>query len=163
MTDDHIKISLPDVSVKTYHKGVTGLEIATSISEGLARNVLAAKVGEEVWDATRPILHDASVQLLTWNDKEGKSTFWHSSAHLMAEALESLFPGVKFGIGPAIDSGFYYDVDFGDQEFDPLNDIPRIEEKMMELARQKNDYKREEISKSAAIDFFTKKGDVYKI
>lgn len=161
--DDRIKITLPDGSVKEFHKGVTGLEIASSISEGLARNVLAAKVNEETWDATRPINNDANVQLLTWNDREGKSTFWHSSAHLMAEALEALFPGIKFGIGPAIESGFYYDVDFGDREFDPLTDLPRIEAKMMELARQKNEYKRSEVDKTSAISYFKNKGDEYKL
>jgi len=163
MSEKQIKITLPDGTVKEYPKGVTGIDVAGSISEGLARNVLAAKVNGEVWDATRPVDRDATLQLLTWNDKEGKSTFWHSSAHLMAEALESLFPGVKFGIGPAIETGFYYDVDFGDQEFDPLKDIPRLENKMLELAREKNQYKREEIDKKSAIKYFTEKGDEYKI
>jgi threonyl-tRNA synthetase len=111
---NQIKITLPDGSVKEYEKGTTGLQIAASISEGLARNVLAAKVNGEVWDATRAIEEDSTLQLLTWNDLEGKNTFWHSSAHLMAEALEALYPGTKFGIGPAIETGFYYDVDFGD-------------------------------------------------
>src|SRR5687768_4872887 len=108
-----IKITLPDGAVREYEKGTTALQIAQSISEGLARNVLSAKVNGEVWDANRPINSDSSLQLLTWNDTDGKSTMWHSSAHLMAEALESLYPGVKFGIGPAIENGFYYDVDLG--------------------------------------------------
>src|SRR5262245_4168980 len=112
-----IKITLPDGTVKEFPKGVTGHEIAMSISEGLARNVLAAKVNDEVVESSRPINADARVTLLTWNDKEGKSTFWHSSAHLMAEALEALYPGIKFGIGPPIENGFYYDVDFGGKEF----------------------------------------------
>src|SRR5947207_3232204 len=112
-----IKITLPDGSVREYQEGVSSLDIALSISEGLARNVLAAKVNDEVVDASRPITKDSKVTLLTWNDKEGKSTFWHSSAHLMAEALEALYPGTKFGIGPAIENGFYYDVDFGGKEF----------------------------------------------
>src|SRR5690606_20240434 len=123
-----------------------GLDVAKSISEGLARNVLAAKVDNEVWDATRPIFKDAKVKLLTWNDPEGKSTFWHSSAHLMAEALEALYPGIKFGIGPAIENGFYYDVDFGDRSFSQ-EEFKAIEDKMVELARQKNQYSREEVSK----------------
>ncbi len=163
MSDKQIKITLPDGTVKEYPSGVTGMDIAMSISEGLARNVLAAKVNGEVWDASRKITDDATVQLLTWNDKDGKSTFWHSSAHLMAEALESLFPGIKFGIGPAIDTGFYYDVDFGDQEFDPLNDIPRLENKMIELAREKSEYQRQEIDKKSAIEYFKEKGDEYKL
>src|ERR1700744_2589307 len=116
-----ITITLPDGSVRKYDKGTTSMQIALSISEGLARNVLAAKVNGEVWDASRSIETDATVQLLTWNDKEGKATYWHSSAHLMAEALEALFPGTKFGIGPALDNGFYYDVDFGGKEFSQEN------------------------------------------
>jgi len=157
-----INITLPDGSVKKYSKGITGHEIALSISEGLARNVLAAKVNGEVWDSTRPINEDAVVQLLTWNDDEGKSTFWHSSAHLMAEALEALYPGIKFGIGPPVDTGFYYDVDFGDNEFDSA-DLVKVEQKMVELAREKNEYQREEISKKDAVAYFKDKGDEYKL
>ncbi len=157
-----LHIILPDGSVKEYPKGVTGLEIAQGISEGLARNVLAVKVNDEIWDATRPIQADASIRLLTWNDDEGKAAFWHSSAHLMAEALEALFPGVKFGIGPAIDGGFYYDVDLGDYVLKP-EDLERIEQKMLELARQGNIYQREAIAKADAIDYFSKKGDEYKL
>lgn len=157
-----IKITLPDGSVKEFEDGVTGLDVAMSISEGLARNVLAAKVNGEVWDATRPIDQDATVQLLTWNDDDGKSAFWHSSAHLLAEALEELYPGVKFGIGPPIDNGFYYDVDLGEQDFGE-DDLEKVEQKMLELAREKNEYKRSEISKSEALDFYQKKGDEYKI
>lgn len=157
-----IKITLPDGSVRSYEPGITGLDIALSISEGLARNVLAAKVNGEVWDASRPITTDAAVVLLTWNDEEGKSTFWHSSAHLMAEALEALYPGVKLGIGPAIEKGFYYDVDFGEQSFS-AEDLPKIEAKMLELARQKNDYVRSAVSKADALDYFTRKGDPYKV
>ena len=162
MSNEIIKITLPDGSVKEYPKNVTGLDIALSISEGLARNVLAAKVNGEVWDATREITENSSVQLLTWKDKDGKSTFWHSSAHLMAEALETLYPGIKFGIGPSIDQGFYYDVDFGDQEFDSVH-LENIENKMLELAREKQVYKREKISKEDAISFFSDKGDEYKL
>ena len=157
-----IHITLPDGSVKDYPKGTTGLEVATGISEGLARNVLAAKVNGEVRDAQRPIQEDATVQLLTWNDLEGKATFWHSSAHLLAEALEALYPGVKLGIGPSIENGFYYDVDFGDKEFTAEN-LVEVEKKMTELAREKSPYTRSEISKKDAEDYFTKKGDEYKL
>ena len=157
-----IKITLPDGSVKEFDKGVTGLDIAMSISEGLARNVLAAKVNGEVWDATRPIETDASVTLLTWNDLEGKSTFWHSSAHLLAEALESVYPGVKFGIGPPIENGFYYDVDLGERSIGE-EDLQDVEKKMLELARSKEEFRRKNISKKEALDYFTKKGDEYKL
>lgn len=157
-----IKITLPDGSVREYAKGSTSLDVAMSISEGLARNVLGAKVDGEVWDATRPINTDARVQLLTWNDESGKSTFWHSSAHLLAEALEALYPGVKLGIGPAIEVGFYYDVDFGDREFSS-DEFVTIEQKMLELARQKNEFLREDISKAEAVSYFTEKGDQYKL
>jgi threonyl-tRNA synthetase len=162
MSNQQVKITLPDGSVREYEKGVSGLQIAVSISEGLARNVLAAKVNGEVWDASRPILQDSSVQLLTWNDKEGKSTFWHSSAHLMAEALESLYPGIKFGIGPPIENGFYYDVDFGDKPLEGA-ELEQIENKMLELARQKNDYIRKDVAKKDAIAYFKEKGDEYKL
>lgn len=157
-----INITLPDSSVKQFEEGVTGLEVAKSISEGLARNVLAAKVNGEVWDATRPIRNDAKVQLLTWNDKEGKATMWHSSAHLMAEAIEALYPGAKFGIGPDIENGFYYDVDTGDRVITDA-DLPKIEQKMKELARQKHEFKRRDVSKQEALDYFGKKGDEYKL
>jgi threonyl-tRNA synthetase len=162
MSDQQIKITLPDGSVREYEKGISGYQIALSISEGLARNVLAAKVNEEVWDATRPIDTDASVQLLTWSDTEGKSTFWHSSAHLMAEALEALYPGVKLGIGPSIERGFYYDVDFGDKSLDG-SELEAIENKMIELARTKSEYIRKEVSKSDAVAYFTDKADPYKL
>lgn len=162
MSDELIKITLPDGSVKEYKSGITGMEIALSISEGLARNVLAAKVNGNVWDASRPIIENSSVQLLTWNDEEGKSTFWHSSAHLMAEALEALYPGTKFGIGPPVETGFYYDVDFGDAMFDAA-DLEKVESKMLELARLKNEFIRQDITKKDAIDYFRKKGDEYKL
>lgn len=157
-----IKITLPDGTVKEYQKGTTGLQIAASISEGLARNVLAAKVNGQVWDASRAIREDSKVQLLTWNDLEGKNTFWHSSAHLLAEALEALHPGIKFGIGPPIETGFYYDVDFGDKTLDG-SELESIEKKMIELAREKNEYIRSDISKKDAIEYFQKKGDEYKL
>jgi len=157
-----INITLPDGSVRQYAQGTTAMDIAQSISEGLARNVLAAEVNGEVWDASRPIEQDASVRLLTWSDREGKSTFWHSSAHLMAEALEALYPGIKFGIGPAIETGFYYDVDFGDREFSS-DDFKQIEDKMVELARTKSAYVRKPVGKAEAEAYFTAKGDEYKL
>src|SRR6201985_3396348 len=157
-----INITLPDGSVRQYDKGTTSMQIAMSISEGLARNVLAAEVDGQVWDASRPIEHDAKVKLLTWNDVQGKATFWHSSAHLMAEALEALYPGTKFGIGPAIETGFYYDVDFGDREFSS-DEFKKIEEKMIELAKTKEEFVRKPVSKADAIAYFTEKGDEYKL
>src|SRR5579859_7928198 len=157
-----INITLPDGSVRQYEKGTTSMQIAMSISEGLARNVLAAEVDGQVWDANRPIDQDAHVKLLTWNDTNGKSTFWHSSAHLMAEALEALYPGTKFGIGPAIETGFYYDVDFGDREFSS-DDFKQIEDKMLELAKAREEYIRKPVSKAEAVDYFTNKGDEYKL
>jgi threonyl-tRNA synthetase len=157
-----IKITLPDGSVREYTEDTSAMEIAASISEGLARNVLAAKVNGEVWDATRPIKADASLKLLTWNDEEGKAAMWHSSAHVMAEALEEIFPGIKFGIGPPIENGFYYDVDLGERTISS-EDFKNIENKMLELARKKNTFLREEISKAEAVNFFTEKGDEYKL
>ncbi|HQU95412.1 MAG TPA: threonine--tRNA ligase [Saprospiraceae bacterium] len=157
-----INITLPDGTVKQFPKGTTSMEVAMSISMGLAQNVLSAKVNGEVWDASRPINQDATLQLLTWNDTDGKATFWHSSAHLMAEALESLYPGVKFGIGPAIETGFYYDIDTGDKTIG-LADLEAIEKKMSELASQKNEYTRTEVSKADAFKYFTEKGDQYKL
>jgi threonyl-tRNA synthetase len=157
-----INITLPDGSVRQYEQGVTSMDVALSISEGLARNVLASSVNGEIWDAARPILNDANVKLFTWNDKEGKATYWHSSAHLMAEALECLYPGIKFGIGPAIDNGYYYDVDTGDVVLTPA-DLPKIEEKILELAKLKSQYVRKEVSKTDAIAYFTEKADEYKL
>jgi len=162
MSQELINITLPDGSVRQYAKGTTGLEIARSISEGLARNVLAAKVNGQVWDATRPIDTNAEVQLLTWTDQDGKQTFWHSSAHLLAEALEELYPGIKLGIGPPIDDGFYYDIDFGKHEFSG-DDLPAIEAKMKALAKQKNAFTRKDISKADAVAYYTDKGDEYKL
>ncbi|KAA0993094.1 threonine--tRNA ligase [Dyadobacter aurulentus] len=160
--ESQVKITLPDGSERFYPKGVTALEIALSISEGLARNVIAAKVNNEVWDPTRQITQDSLVKLLTWNDEDGKATFWHSSAHLLAEALEALYPGIKFGTGPSLEKGFYYDVDLGEQSISQ-DDFPKIEAKMLELARQKNEYVRKPISKADAIELFTQKGDQYKL
>lgn len=157
-----IKITLPDGSVREYEKGTSAHQIALSISEGLARNVLAAVVDGEVWDASRPIEHDASLKLLTWNDADGKSTFWHSSAHLLAEALEALYPGTKFGIGPAIETGFYYDVDFGEHQISS-DDFKKIEDKIIELAKTKSEYSRKSVSKAEALKYFEEKGDEYKL
>ncbi len=157
-----VKISFPDGNVREFPQSVKGSEIASSISEGLARNALAIEVNGEVWDLSRPISKDSSIKILTWNDTTGKSTFWHSSAHVMAEALEALYPGVKFGIGPPIANGFYYDIDlngkpFGDEE------LAAVEKKMIELAKASNQYVREDVSKADALKYFQEKGDQYKI
>jgi threonyl-tRNA synthetase len=157
-----INITLPDGSIKQVESGTTAMDIAMEISEGLARNVLSASVNGEVWDANRPITTDSSLTLHTWNDKQGKMSFWHSSAHIMAEALEALYPGVKLGIGPAIDNGFYYDIDLGDRVLSS-DEFPKIEQKMKELASQKMSFDRKDISKKDAIAYFTEKGDEYKL
>ena len=156
-----INITFPDKSVRQYEAGVTPLDIAKSISEGLARNVLSAKVNGVMWDAMRPVNEDAEIQLFTWNDPEGKATVWHSSAHLMAEAIEQLYTGVKFGIGPSIENGFYYDVDFGTNVITE-EDLAKIEKRMMELASQKQAFERVDVSKAEALAHFTEKGDEYK-
>ncbi len=157
-----IKITLPDKSVKTFPKGTTAHEVAASISEGLARNIIAAKINGKVCDTALPINEDAELTLLKWDDKEGKSVFWHSSAHLMAEALESLYPGVKFGIGPAIDNGFYYDIDLGENKFSS-DDFAKLESKMLELAKKDSKFIRKEIAKDQAINYFNDKADPYKL
>lgn len=157
-----VKITLPDSSVREYPQGVKGIEIAQSISEGLARNALAIEVNGEIWDLSRPIISDASIKIFTWNDKGGKYAFWHSSAHLFAEALEALYPGVKFGIGPPIENGFYYDVDLGDRPFGD-EELAAVEKKMVELAKVNNVFVRRDVSKKEAVDYFTKKGDEYKL
>src|SRR6201986_545947 len=157
-----INITLPDGSVRQYDKGITSMQIAMSISEGLARNVLAAEVDGQVWDANRAIEKDSHVKLLTWNDGSGKSTFWHSSAHLMAEALEALYPGTKFGIGPAIETGFTHKFFFGDRDFSS-DDFKQIEDKILELARTKEEFVRKPVSKADATAYFTEKGDEYKL
>ncbi|HAW72855.1 MAG TPA: threonine--tRNA ligase, partial [Flavobacteriales bacterium] len=157
-----INITLPDGSTRKVESGTTAHDIALEISEGLARNVLAAEVNGEVWDPQREIHSDASLKLLTWNDDAGKNTMWHSSAHLLAEALEALYPGVKFWVGPPIEHGFYYDVDFGDQTFTD-KDFAAVEQKMLELAKAKNPFIRKEISKADAIALFEAKGDEYKL
>lgn len=157
-----VKITLPDGSAREYPKGVKGIEIAQSISEGLARNALSIEVNGEIWDLSRPIDSDSAIKIFTWNDKGGKYAFWHSSAHLFAEALEALYPGVKFGIGPPIENGFYYDVDLGDKPFGD-EELVAVEKKMIELARTNNAFVRSNVSKKEAIEYFTKKGDEYKL
>ncbi len=157
-----MKITFPDKNVREYPDGTTALDIAKSISEGLARNVLSAKVNGVVQDATRPIKNDSTLELLTWDSSDGKATMWHSSAHVMAEALESFFPGVKFWVGPPVDNGFYYDVDLGEHKISS-EDFPKIEKKMLELARQNNHFVRSEMSKQDAITYFKDKGDEYKL
>ena len=157
-----INIQFPDGAVRQYEAGISADGIAKSISEGLARKVLAASVNGEVWDSTRPITVDATLQLLTWDDDAGKNTFWHSSAHLMAEAVEAIYPGVKFWVGPALDKGFYYDIDLGDRHLIE-DDLIAIERKMNELAKQANTFNRKEISKADAIAYFTERNDPYKL
>ncbi len=157
-----INIQFPDGAVRQYEKGTSALDIAKSISEGLARKILAATVNGQVVDATRPIYEDATLKLLTWDDSDGKNTFWHSSAHLMAEAVESMFPGVKFWVGPALDRGFYYDMDLGGKQITE-DDLRILEKKMNELAKQNNSYQRKEISKADAVKYFEEKGDEYKL
>jgi len=157
-----INVTLPDGSVRSYDQGATAMDVAKSISEGLARNVLSAKVNGEVRDANRPVPGDCTLALLTWNDPEGKATMWHSSAHVMAEAVEALYPGAKFGIGPPIENGFYYDIDFGDRSVGE-HDFAAIEAKFKELAGRKELFERTEISKADAIKYFKEKGDEYKL
>jgi threonyl-tRNA synthetase len=157
-----ISITFPDGAVKQYEQGVSSMDIAKSISEGLARKILVAEVNGEVWDLTRPIKEDASVKFLKWEDEKGKSTFWHSSAHLMAEAVEDTFPGVKFWVGPPIEKGFYYDIDLGENVITE-SDLEKLEKKMNELSKQNNPYLRKEISKKDAIQYFEEKGDDYKL
>jgi threonyl-tRNA synthetase len=157
-----IKISFPDGAVREYENGTSALDIAKSISEGLARKILAASVNGQVWDLSRPIYEDATIKLLSWDDAEGKNTFWHSSAHLMAEAVETMFPGVKFWVGPPLEKGFYYDMDLGDKKMNE-EDLAILEKKMQELAKQSNAYQRKEISKQDAVAYFSEKGDEYKL
>ncbi|HHU25572.1 MAG TPA: threonine--tRNA ligase [Bacteroidales bacterium] len=158
-----INITFPDGTVREYEKGVTGLDIARGISQRLAREALAASVDGETWDLTRPIENDAEVKLLTWDDEEGKHAYWHSSAHLMAEALQELYPGIKFGIGPAIENGFYYDVDPGEGVTIREADFPVIEKKMLELIAAKEDIKRQNVTKQEAIELFSSRGEHYKV
>ena len=162
MTSDSINVQLPDGSQRTYPLGTTALDVARSLSEGLARQVLAAEVNGEVWDLQRSLPETARLRLLKWEEPGARSTFWHSSAHLLAEALESLYPGIRLGIGPAIEQGFYYDIDFGDHSFSS-DDFPKVEKKMLELASQSSVFQRREVSKSEAVAYFEEKGDPYKL
>ena len=157
-----VQIQFPDGAVRSFEKGITALGIAKSISEGLAKKVLAASINGEVWDATRPIHQDTALKLLTWDDADGKNTFWHSSAHLLAEAVELQFPGAKFWVGPALEKGFYYDIDLGGKTIKE-EDVVLLEQKMNELAKKANDYIRKEMSKPEAVAYFTEKGDEYKL
>ncbi len=157
-----IKITFPDQSVREFQEGVTGMDIAKSLSNSLAKKVLAAEVNGEIWEATRPIQKDCSLKLLTWDDKNGKAAFWHSSAHILAEAIQFYYPDAKFTIGPSIDNGFYYDIDFGDHSF-TADEIPKIEKKMAELAAQDNPFKLYPVSKAEALEYYRKKGNEYKI
>jgi threonyl-tRNA synthetase len=158
-----LHITLPDGSVRQVEPGTTGYDLAASISEGLARNALAVKVNGEIRDLHRPFTEDATLEILTWNDAGGKAAYWHSSAHLMAEALEALYPGVKLAIGPAIENGFYYDVDLGEGRTISSDDFPAIEKKMLELAKNKSKFERREVPKAEAITYFTEKQDPYKL
>ena len=157
-----INIRFPDGSIREYESGISGLDVAKSISEGLARNVLAAKINGEVKDLSTPLTTDASINFLKWDDAEGKNTFWHSSAHLMAEAVQSLFPEVKFWVGPPVEKGFYYDVDLGDNKLTE-EDLGKLEKKMNELARQNEVFERKMVPKEEAVQYFTTKGDEYKL
>jgi threonyl-tRNA synthetase len=158
-----IKITFPDNNVREYQEGITGLDIAKSLSNSLAKEIVSVSINDEIWDASRPITTDASIKLHKFDDKEGKHAFWHSSAHLMAEAIEVLYPGTKFGIGPAIENGFYYDIDPGNDVVISESDLPKIESKMKELASQKNQYNRETITKDEVLKKFKEKGDEYKV
>lgn len=158
-----VKIKFPDGNVKEFESGITGLDIAKSISPKLAKEVLAVSVNGETWDLTRPITHDANIKLFTWDDEEGKHAFWHSSAHLMAEALQELYPGTKFGIGPAIENGFYYDIEPGGGVVLTDKDLEAIEKKMLELARQKEEFRRIDVGKKEALEHFAGLGEVYKV
>ena len=157
-----ITITFPDGSSKPFEQGTTGMQIAESISRGLAKNALSFSVNGEVWDLQRPITIDAAIKIFTWNDAEGKDTYWHSSAHLMAEAIEALFPGTKFGIGPSIENGFYYDIDMGDHSLTQA-DLQAIETKMVELSKRDVPYERSEVKWEDAVAYFTKKNDPYKL
>lgn len=162
MMSEQIKIALPDGTIKERPAGITAGDIAMEISEGLFRNALAAKVNDALFELNRPITTDAQVQILTWRDEEGKQAFWHSSAHLLAEALEALYPGIKLGIGPAIDTGFYYDIDFGDYEF-TAEHLPAVEQKMAELAKTKSEFVLRPVPKEEAVAYYSQKGDPYKL
>ena len=162
MTSDSINVQLPDGSQRTYPLGTTALDVARSLSEGLARQVLAAEVNGEVWDLERSLPETARLRLLKWDEPGARSTFWHSSAHLLAEALEALYPGIRLGIGPAIEQGFYYDIDFGDHAFSS-DDFSKVGKKMLELASRSSAFQRREVPKAEAVAYFEGKGDPYKL
>ena len=162
MASNLIEITLPDGSSRTYNKGITGIEIAESISSGLARVALSITVNGEQWDLNRPIFSDSVIAIHTWDSEEGKNTFWHSSAHILAEAVQNLYPNAKFGIGPPIETGFYYDIDFGDTQI-TQDDLVAIENKFLEVARTKSTFRRQDISKSDALTFYSEKNNEYKI
>ena len=157
-----VNIQFPDGAVRSFEKGITPMQIAKGISEGLAKKVIASSINGQVKDASTPINADASLKLITWDDADGRSTFWHSSAHLLAEAVEATFPGVKFWVGPAVDRGFYYDMDLGDKTISE-DELAQLEKKMAELAKKNSLFVRKEISKADATTYFTEKGDEYKL
>ena len=157
-----IKITLPDGAVKEVEMGTTPMDVAKSISEGLARNVISAKFNDTTVETVTPLNEDGTLTLYTWNDDEGKKAFWHSTSHVVAQALEELYPGIKLTIGPAIDNGFYYDVDFGDQSISE-KDFPKIEKKALEIARGKHDYKMRSVSKADALSYYKSQGNEYKV
>jgi len=162
MASNLIEITLPDGSSRTYNNGITGIEIAESISSGLARVALSITVNGEQWDLNRPLFSDSVIAIHTWDSEEGKNTFWHSSAHILAEAVQNLYPNAKFGIGPPIETGFYYDIDFGDTQI-TQDDLVAIENKFLEVARTKSTFRRQNISKSDALTFYSEKSNEYKI
>ncbi|MFD2533448.1 threonine--tRNA ligase [Gracilimonas halophila] len=162
MADQNITLTLPDGTQRTYSSGVNGLEVAQSIAAGLARAALSITVNGDILDLDRPITEDADITINTWDSEDGKYTFWHSSAHLLAEAIQELYPKAKFGIGPPIESGFYYDIDFGDQQISQ-DDLEKIEKKFIEMARKKSEFERREVSKKEALDFYKDKGNEYKV
>jgi threonyl-tRNA synthetase len=162
MSEEFITLTFPDGAKKQFKQGVTGLEVANSISRGLARNALSVTVNGDILDLDRPLTEDGTIAINTWDTEEGQYTFWHSSAHLLAEAIQELYPDAKFGIGPPIENGFYYDIDFGDEEFG-LDHLEKVEEKMIELARNKSEFTRREVTKEEALDFYKKRGNEYKV
>ncbi|HBQ58184.1 MAG TPA: threonine--tRNA ligase, partial [Balneolaceae bacterium] len=162
MSDQKITLTLPDGSQREYSSGVTGLEVAQSIASGLARAALSITVNGDIIDLDRPITEDAEIAINTWDSEDGKYTFWHSSAHLLAEAIQDLYPKAKFAIGPPIESGFYYDIDFGDKQISQ-EDLPKIEKKIIEMARKKTEFERKEVSKDEALSFYEEKGNEYKV
>ncbi len=157
-----IEITLPDGTVKTYEKGITPMDVARDISEGLARNVISAKFNDVTVETVTPLQENGKLVLFTWNDDEGKKAFWHSSSHVVAQAIEELYPGVKLTIGPAIENGFYYDIDFGEHSISE-KDFPRIEQRALEIARGKHPYQMREVTKKDALEYYKKQGNEYKV